>query len=71
MTVRKIWPGEAFWIFDNHTVRIEITSAHLTITRPQEIALYASAFEWLRQSAVYGATARELVTRAIEDIAAT
>ena len=71
MTVRKIWPGEPFWMFDNHTVRIEITSAHLTITRPQEIALYASAFEWLRQSAVYGATARELVTRAIEDIAAT
>jgi transcriptional regulator with XRE-family HTH domain len=71
MTVRKIWPGEPFWIFDNHTVRIEITSAHLTITRPQEIALYASAFEWLRQSAVYSADARELVRRAIEDVAAT
>jgi transcriptional regulator with XRE-family HTH domain len=71
MAVRKIWPGEPFWIFDNHTVRIEITSAHLTITRPQEIALYASAFEWLRQSAVYGAAARELVTHAIKDIAAT
>ncbi len=71
MTVRKIWPGEPFWIFDNHTVRIEITSAHLTITRPQEIALYASAFEWLRQSAVYSAAARELVRRAIENIAAT
>ncbi|HEV2242970.1 MAG TPA: DUF5753 domain-containing protein, partial [Streptosporangiaceae bacterium] len=71
MAVRKIWPGEPFWIFDNHTVRIEITSAHLTITRPQEIALYASAFEWLRQSAVYGAAARELVAHAIKDIAAT
>jgi transcriptional regulator with XRE-family HTH domain len=71
MTVRKIWPGEPFWIFDNHTVRIEITSAHLTITRPQEIALYASAFEWLRRSAVYDAAARELVKRAIEDITAT
>jgi transcriptional regulator with XRE-family HTH domain len=71
MAVRKIWPGEPFWIFDNHTVRIEITSAHLTITRPQEIALYASAFEWLRQSAVYGTAARELVTHAIKDIAAT
>jgi transcriptional regulator with XRE-family HTH domain len=71
MTVRKIWPGEPFWIFDNHTVRIEITSAHLTITRPQEIALYASAFEWLRQSAAYGGAARDLVRRALEDIAAT
>ncbi len=71
MTVRKIWPGEPFWIFDSHTVRIEITSAHLTITRPQEIALYARAFEWLRRSAVYSSAARELVRQAIEDIAAT
>jgi transcriptional regulator with XRE-family HTH domain len=71
MTVRNIWPGEPFWIFDNHTVRIEITSAHLTITRPQEIALYVRAFEWLRQIAVYGSEARELVRRVIEDTAAT
>jgi transcriptional regulator with XRE-family HTH domain len=71
MMARKIWPGEPFWIFDNHTVRIEITSAHLTITRPQEIALYGSAFEWLQRSALYGAAARDLVARAIAEIAAT
>lgn len=71
MTVRNIWPGEPFWIFDDHTVRIEITSAHLTITRPQEIALYVRAFDWLRQIAVYGSEARELVRRVIEDTAAT
>lgn len=71
LTVRSIWPGEPFWIFDDHTVRIEITSAHLTITRPQEIALYVRAFDWLRQAAVYGGQARDLVRRAIEDIAAT
>lgn len=71
LTVRNIWPGEPFWIFDDHTVRIEITSAHLTITRPQEIALYVRAFDWLRQIAVYGSEARELVRRTIEAIAAT
>lgn len=71
LTVRKIWPGEPFWIFDDHTVRIEITSAHLTITQPQEIALYVRAFQTLRQAAVYGSEARELVRHAIEDITAT
>lgn len=70
-SVRTIWPGEPFWIFDEHTVRIEITSAHLTITQPREIALYVRAFGRLRQSAVYGNEAGALVRAAIEDFAAT
>lgn len=71
LTTRKIWPGEPFWIFDDHTVRIEITSAHLTITRPEEIALYVRAFDWLWQTAVYGGEARALVQQTIELVAAT
>jgi transcriptional regulator with XRE-family HTH domain len=71
MTVRSLWPGEPFWIFDDHTVRIEITSAHLTITQPREIALYARAFGWLQRSAVYGTEARAVIMRVMDDLAAT
>ncbi|MDA2810530.1 hypothetical protein O4J56_07760 [Nocardiopsis sp. RSe5-2] len=42
-------------------------SAKLTITQPREIAQYAHAFERLRQAAVYGRAARELITRAADE----
>lgn len=71
VTVRKFWPGEGFWIFDDHTVTVELTSVELTIARPEEIALYVRAFEWRRESAVYGDDARRLVERAKDAVAVT
>ncbi|GAA3746657.1 helix-turn-helix domain-containing protein [Salinactinospora qingdaonensis] len=70
-TPRELWPGESFLIFDEHTVRIETTSAHLTITQPREIALYVKAFSWLERSALYGDQARVLIREIMAEIAAT
>ncbi|MBG0818369.1 helix-turn-helix transcriptional regulator [Planomonospora sp. ID82291] len=62
---RVMWPTNGFWIFDEERVLVETLSAELTITPPQEIALYAKAFAELAQLAVYGAAARTLITAAI------
>lgn len=51
-----------FWIWDDTKVIIETISAELEIARRDEVALYAAAFDLLRQSAVYGSQARALIT---------
>jgi transcriptional regulator with XRE-family HTH domain len=56
-----------FWIWDDARVTVETVSARLEITRPDEVALYATVFDQLRQSAVYGSHARELITEAADD----
>jgi hypothetical protein len=56
-----------FWIWDDVRVTVETVSARLEITRPDEIALYATVFDELRQSAVYGSRARELISEAVAD----
>jgi transcriptional regulator with XRE-family HTH domain len=56
-----------FWIWDDARVTVETVSARLEITRPDEIALYATVFDQLRQSAVYGSRARELIGAGIAD----
>lgn len=63
-----LWPVEGFFLYDDHTVNVELISAHLTITQKHEIALYASAFTELSELAVYGAAARELITAAIDSL---
>ncbi|MFD9489203.1 Scr1 family TA system antitoxin-like transcriptional regulator [Streptomyces sp. NPDC059991] len=39
-----VWPVEGFFLHDDHTVNVELASAHLTITQKHELALYAAAF---------------------------
>lgn len=56
-----------FWIWDDARVTIETISASLEITRPDELSLYVTVFDQLRQSAVYGSQARELISEAIAD----
>lgn len=63
-----LWPVENFFLFDDHTVNVELVSAHLTITQRHEIALYAQAFTDLADLAVYGVPARELITAAIDSL---
>jgi transcriptional regulator with XRE-family HTH domain len=60
-----IWNAESFWTFDDNRVTVELISGHLTITQPQEIALYELAFHRLSQLAVYGGAARTLIANAI------
>jgi hypothetical protein len=62
---RRLWPVERFWMFDDERVAVELVSAWVTINQPAEIVLYAEAFDELAALAVYGETARELITKAL------
>jgi hypothetical protein len=67
--LRKTFTQVPFWIYDNTLVGVETPTAKLEITQPREIQLYTDMFQHLQQSAVYGARARELITRAVADLA--
>ncbi|MGF6889452.1 transcriptional regulator with XRE-family HTH domain [Nocardia sp. GAS34] len=54
-----------FTMFDRHTVQVETISAELTITQPRELTLYEKIWAALHTQAVYGDTARALITAAI------
>ncbi|MEU8617041.1 helix-turn-helix transcriptional regulator [Streptomyces sp. NPDC048623] len=63
---RERWPAEGFWIYDTAQVNVELISGYLTITQPSEVAMYAETFAELAALAVYGATARTLITSALD-----
>jgi hypothetical protein len=67
--LRRTFTQVGFWIYDKVMVGVETPTAKLEITQPREIQLYAEMFEHLRKSAVYGAQARMLITRALADLA--
>jgi hypothetical protein len=58
----------AFSIFDESLVRVETLTAGLDISRPEEITLYATVFEQMRVAAVFGRTAKALITKAREEL---
>ncbi|MGK4583906.1 helix-turn-helix domain-containing protein [Kitasatospora sp. HPMI-4] len=60
------WPVESFTMYDDAQVNVELVSAHLTVTQPQEVQEYARAFAELADLAVYGTQARTLITSAID-----
>ncbi|MGW6009205.1 helix-turn-helix domain-containing protein [Streptomyces sp. NPDC055210] len=61
-----IWPGNAFSMFDSRLVLVETYSAEFSVSQPREIELYTKAFALLKQSAVYGAAVRDLISTAIQ-----
>lgn len=63
---RPVWPLEAFTVFDDSRVNVELLSAQVTVTAPSEVVLYARAFERLSGIAVYGDEARARITGAID-----
>jgi transcriptional regulator with XRE-family HTH domain len=63
-------PRHGFWMLDNDLVRIETYSAELNLRQPQEIELYSSVFEHHAAVASYGAPARAIIGRAMEELAA-
>ncbi|MFF4528215.1 helix-turn-helix domain-containing protein [Streptomyces sp. NPDC001407] len=65
---RPLMPVEGFFMFDDHTVKVELVSAHLTVVQKHELAMYAKTFAELKELAVYGAAARELITTAIDSL---
>ncbi|WP_199550329.1 helix-turn-helix transcriptional regulator [Streptomyces sp. N35] len=62
---RRMWPLEAFYLFDDHQVSAELLTAAVNVTAPSETAVYAKAFAEMAKIAVYGTTARTLITEAI------
>ena len=65
---RPMWTLEAFTVFDDARVHVELLSAQVTVTAPSEITLYARAFDKLADLAVYGPQARSLITAAIDSL---
>jgi transcriptional regulator with XRE-family HTH domain len=65
VTQRGMWTLEAFTIFDDARVHVELLSAQVTVTVPGEVVVYLRAFDQLSGLAVYGADARALITDAI------
>jgi len=69
MTVEREVVGQvSFWLFDDQLVFLETPTASIEVTRPQEIALYSRMFNHLRQPAVYGKDARNLVLQALDKL---
>lgn len=61
---REVRPGEDFYIFDQHLVRSEMWTGTLATRRVDQIAFYVRIFGLLRDLAVYGDAARELIDAA-------
>jgi transcriptional regulator with XRE-family HTH domain len=62
--------NNGFWIMDETLVQFDTYSAELSLIRPDEIALYARAFERLAALAVYGAEAKAIIAGALDRLSA-
>jgi transcriptional regulator with XRE-family HTH domain len=63
-------PRHGFWLLDNDLVRVETYTAELNLRQPQEIELYGRIFEQHAAIASYGASARAIIGRVMEELAA-
>jgi transcriptional regulator with XRE-family HTH domain len=68
MTERAAVASAGFWVFDDSLVALETPTASIEVTRPQEIELYARMFEHLRNAASFGAAARRLIVKALDEL---
>jgi transcriptional regulator with XRE-family HTH domain len=68
MAERPAVPSAGFWIFDDTLAALEIPTASIDVTRPQEIELYARMFDRLAAAAVHGRPARALITKTLEEL---
>ena len=62
-------PMHGFWILDDNLVQVEVFAADLNLTEESEIKLHVEAFNRFASCAVYGSTARALLTRMALDLA--
>lgn len=63
---RKMWTTETFNIYDSSRVHVELLTAAVTVTEPQEVDQYLGAFAEFAALAVHGSKARALITAAID-----
>jgi transcriptional regulator with XRE-family HTH domain len=64
-------PVHGFWIYGARLVTVETFAAELSLTQPEEIALYTKIFGLMKDVALYGKAARALMTDILDDLAAT
>lgn len=57
-------PAHGFWIYDDRLVTVETINAELWLDDRDNIDLYARAWDWLHESAVYGHQVHRLIARA-------
>ncbi len=62
---RGLRPRESFDITDSTLVTIEMLTGFLSLTHPEEIAAYVTAFDQLLSIAVRGSAARALIREAV------
>ncbi|WP_260636227.1 helix-turn-helix domain-containing protein [Streptomyces angustmyceticus] len=65
---RVMWGPETFTVFDDKRVHVELLAAKVTVTTPAEVEIYRRAFARLAEMAVYGPSARSLISRAIDTL---
>ncbi len=64
----NVSPAESFDITDAELVTVELTSGYLSVTVPEEIAMYLRAWERLSALAVYGDPAAALINHALRGL---
>jgi Domain of unknown function (DUF5753) len=62
-------PMHGFWIFDDELVLVETIAAELMLREPEEIALYGSVFDTLREAASVGDEMRLILASLLKDLA--
>ncbi|MEV6952520.1 helix-turn-helix transcriptional regulator [Streptomyces sp. NPDC051183] len=65
---RRVWPLEAFYLFDSRQASVELLTAAVNVSAPSEVATYSKAFSELSKIAVHGAPARTLISEAITSL---
>ncbi|WP_371784665.1 helix-turn-helix domain-containing protein [Streptosporangium subroseum] len=63
-TPRKLWALEAFNIFDDSLVQVELLTATVNVTQPSEIDLYIRGFADMAHMSVVGAPAKGIIQAA-------
>jgi len=64
----KIYPGNSFWIYDERLVVVEDWHAELWLNDADSLATYLRVWRFLRESAVYGPDARNVISRAQREV---
>lgn len=64
-------PVHGFWMYDTRVVTVETFAAELSLTQPEEIAVYGRIFALMQEVALYGRPGRALMTSVLDDLAAS
>ncbi len=67
-TGRTRSPAEDFYMFDDAQASVELVSGYMRLTQPHEISMYTRTFNELAGMAMYGVSARALITSAIDSL---